>query len=177
MDMQDKWDKALKQTRIIRPRVHTLSTFETTSMPYIFLTESSVNIGDTVVRKGRVHVDKPMLFVPKDSPKFDGFDFEEDLHLNQDTIINFLLVRGIRFPSYKYSNKTSHLNVFEGPLKKAIGFFSNKLERQEDVHSGLIVGPGDCWQFSVMMFVGQMVSKSAEGDIKRILERFKKEGF
>jgi hypothetical protein len=48
------------------------------------------------------------------------------------------------------------------------------LERREDVHSGLIVGPEDCWQFSVLIFICTQVARSLNSDIKRLLEDFRK---
>ena len=38
------------------------------------------------------------------------------------------------------------------------------------MHSGLILGPEDCWQFSVIIFAASQMAKSAEGDIKRLME-------
>ncbi len=174
MDIMDKWNKALKKTEIIRSRVQPLLTFETTKLPYIFLSESAVNIGDSVVRKGKVLVDKPSVVLPEDIPHFEGFDFEDDLHASEDTIINFFLVRGIRFPSYRYDNRTHSLDIFEGRLSSAIKHFSNKLQRKEDVHAGLIVGPEDCWQFSILIFICTMVARSADKDIRRLIEDFEK---
>jgi len=40
MDIHDSWEKALKATEIIRPRVQPLQTFEATQIPYVFLAES-----------------------------------------------------------------------------------------------------------------------------------------
>ena len=51
------------------------------------------------------------------------------------------------------------------------------LQQHENVHSGLIAGPEDCWQFSVILFVCSQVARSADGDIKRLLddmERFER---
>lgn len=174
MDIQQLWEKALRNTEIIRSRVQPLLTFETTKLPYIFLSESAVNIGDSAVRKGKVFVEKPSIVLPENIPQFEGFEFDEELDLNEDTVINFLLVRGIRFPSYRYNNQTYSLNIYEGRLSSAIDHFSNQLEKKEDVHSGLIVGPEDCWQFSVLIFIGTMVVKSADKDIKKLLEDFEK---
>lgn len=171
MNMQDRWEKALKNTQIIRPRVKELLTFATTQLPYMFLAESTVNPGDTVVRKGEILVEKPSLILPDNSPQFEGFEFEEKYHLNQDLFMNFLFVRGVTFPSLKYNNKTQSLDIYEGRLEKAIGFYRDKLQRQENVHTGLISGPEDCWQFSVLIFICTQVAKSAEGDIRKIIER------
>lgn len=174
MDIQQMWEKALKNTEIIRSRVLPLLTFETTRLPYIFISESSVNIGDSVVRKGKVFVERPSIVLPENIPQFEGFEFGDELNLSEDTVINFLLVRGIRFPSYRYNNQTYSLDIYEGRLSMALDHFSHQLEKKEDVHTGLITGPEDCWQFSILIFIGTMVAKSADKDIKKLLEEFEK---
>ncbi|MEK6732717.1 MAG: hypothetical protein AABY55_03740, partial [Candidatus Omnitrophota bacterium] len=80
MNIQDGWEKALKHTKIIRPRPKALLTFETTEVPYVLLSESSVNLGDTVVRKGQILVEKPAIILPSNLPHFEGFDFEKEFH-------------------------------------------------------------------------------------------------
>lgn len=176
MDIQERWEKALEKTEVIRPRVQELLTFSHTDLPYIFLSESSINVGDTVVRKGSVLVEKPSLILPIGLPQFEGFDFEKEPDINKDTVTDFLLVRGVKFPSLKYNNKTYSLDIFEGRLSKAIDEYRDRLEREEDVLTGLIIGPEDCWQFSLLIFVCTQVIKSADGDIKRLLDEFKRKG-
>ena len=176
MDIQERWEKALEKTEIIRPRIQELLTFSSTEAPYIFLSESTINVGDTVVRKGSVLVEKPSLILPFGLPQFEGFDFEKESDLDEDMIANFLLVRGVKFPSLKYNNQTYSLDIFEDRLKKAIDHYNNKLQREEDVSTGLIVGPEDCWQFAILIFICTQVIKSADGDIKRLLDEFKKRG-
>jgi hypothetical protein len=174
MDIQELWEKALRYTEIIRGRLHPLATFSATDLPYIMLSESSVNLGDTAVRQGKVVVEKPSIILPQNLPQFEGFDFQKDFHLKEESVVNFLLVRGVTFPSLKYNNKVYSLDVFEGRLSEAMRHYSDKLQRQENVHTGLIIGPEDCWQFSVLIFVATMVARSAETDIKKLLEEFKK---
>jgi hypothetical protein len=174
MDIEELWGKALKDTEIIRPRVKELQTFEATELPYVFLAGSTVNAGDTVVRKGEVLVEKPSLMLPTYSPQFQGFDFEEELKVNQGLLTNFLLIRGIRFPSLKYNNKTLSLDIYEGELKKAVGYYMDSLQRQEDVQTGLITGPEDCWQLSILIFICTQVARSADSDIQRLLEEYRK---
>lgn len=176
MDIQEGWEKALKLTEIIRPRVQPLRTYEVTRLPYWFLSESSVNPGDTVVRKGEVLVEKPAIVMPFNMPHFEGFDFESQMHLNEDLLTSFFLVRGVSFPSLKYNNKTASLDVYEGKLSGALEHHTSLLHRSEDVHTGLITGPEDTWQFSVLIFVGTQVIRSAEGDIRKLLDDFKRGG-
>jgi hypothetical protein len=175
MNIQDGWEKALKKTKIIRPRTQDLQTFSDTTLPYIFLAEAVVNRGDTIVRQGEVVVEKPALVLPYNLPQFDGFDFEKEFEMGSDMVINFFLVRGVIFPSMRYNNKTQSLNIYDGHIEKAITYYSEILQRKEDVHSGLVVGPEDCWQFSVLIFICGQIARSANSDIRRLLERFRKE--
>ena len=174
MHIQEKWEKALKKTEIIRPRIQELLTFSHTDLHYIFLSESTINLGDTVVRKGSVLVEKPSLILPLGLPQFEGFDFEKEPDVDKNNLVNFLLVRGVKFPSLKYNNIMNSLDIFEGRLTKAIEQYRDKLQREENVSTGLIIGPEDCWQFSILIFVCTQVIRSTDGDIRKLLEDFKR---
>jgi hypothetical protein len=175
MDIQDSWEKALKQTEIIRPRVQPLFTFEATHLPYIFLAESILNMGDTVVRKGEIVVEKPAIVLPNHLPQFEGFEFEKDFPSKEDFLTTFFLVRGIKFPSLKYNNKTESLDIHEGRLKQAIEQYTHELQKKEDVATGLVIGPEDCWQFSVLIFICSQIMRQADGDIKKLFDKFLKD--
>ncbi|HHF98104.1 MAG TPA: hypothetical protein ENL39_01270 [Candidatus Aerophobetes bacterium] len=175
MNLEEKWEKALKETKIIRYRLRNLLAFDSTELPYIVLSPSCVNLGDTVVRKGKVIVHRPLIILPYGPfAQFEGFDFEDDFSLTGDDIRRFLLMRGVSFPSLKYKNETYELDIFEGDLEKAITYFSDQLERKEDVYSGLITGPEDAWQFSVLIYVAAMAARSASSDIEQIMEELRR---
>lgn len=174
MNIHEAWEKALQSTEIHRNRVKDLATFSETRVEYILLSESTINLGDTLVRKGEVTVLKPSIMLPPDIPQFLGFEFEKESDFQREAVTNFLLVRGIHLPSLKYDNKTLSLNVYEGAITRAIGFFKDDLQRREDVHIGLVSGPDDCWQFSLLIFLCTQVARNAEVDIRRLLEDFKR---
>jgi hypothetical protein len=155
-------------------RLQELASFEATPVPYIFLGESSVNHGDTVVRKGHVVIERPSLILPGFSPHFEGFGFDESLHLSGDAVANFLLLRGVQFPSLKYRHEVSSLDVVEQSLQQAIDRATQQLMRAEDITTGLVIGPEDAWQFSVLLLVGALVIRSARGDVRRLLEAWRK---
>lgn len=175
MNIHEGWEKAVKRTKIIRPRVQPLDALRSTSIPYIFLSRSKMNPGDTVVRKGDILVEKPSIVLPQNMPQFDGFKFEEEMAMDEDLLKSFFLVRGIRFPSMKYNNHSS-LDVFEGSLPKAIEHFANLFERSEDTQTGLVTGPEDTWPLSVLLFVCGQAAKSAESDVRRIFDDAERRG-
>ena len=174
MDIEQLWDRARKQTEVIRMRMQDLSTVDATKISYIFLAESSLNTGDTVVRKGAVVIDRPSIILPGFSPQFQGFPLDDDTPLSQDALATFFLVRGIQFPSLKYQHVRSSLDVVDGSLQQAVRRTEDQLQRAEDIATGLVVGPEDAWQLSVLLLVGALVVRSADGDLRRILEDWRK---
>ena len=83
-------------------------------------------------------------------------------------------MRGIQFPSLKYRHQVSSLDIFEDSLQKAIDHFNQQLTAAEDIKTGLVIGPEEAWQFSILLLVGALVVRSAEGDLRRILEEWRK---
>ncbi len=173
MDIQEAFDKALKETQIIRSRIMSLQTFADTHVPYILLSVSSINEGDTVVRKGEVLVQKPSLILPPNIPQFKGFQTDGHLDLDSDSMINFLLVRGVGLPSLKYNNKTSSLDVFEGKLDEAIKYYGSHLQEQENTSAGLLVAPEDVWPFSLLIFICGQIARNSSTDIKKIVDQWR----
>ena len=174
MDIHELWTKALRHTEIIRGRVSALQTFQETRVPYILLSESSINAGDTVVRRGEVLVERPSIILPPNIPQFEGFDFEQKENFNENSMVNFLMVRGVALPSLKYNNLTHKLDVFEGGLSQAVKHHLDNLQGVENVSTGLLVGPEDAWQFSVLIFICAQIAKNSELDVRRLMEEFRK---
>lgn len=174
MDLEKSWEKALRHTEIVRPRIQPLSTFEATEIPYILLSESLRDSGGTVVRKGNVVVDRPSLLLPSNYPQLEGFEFDEEKRAEADAFMSFLLVRGIRFPSLLYNHQTLALSLYDGRLSEAAEYYRKLLQNEENVRSGLVIGPEDCWQFSVLVFTAGQVLRSAETDLERLLEQYRK---
>ena len=172
MDIQDAWERALKHTEIIRPRVKSLHASKDTLLPYIFLSESTLNLGDTVVRKGEVMVHKPALILPPHNPQFDGFDLDSDGAVGENNLVNFLLVRGVQMPSMQYNNTTHSLDVHEDGLHKAVSHYRNILQKKENVQAGLLTGPEDCWQFSVLIYICTQIVRNSEADIRHLMKKF-----
>lgn len=174
MDLQGLWAKALKNTEIVRPRVQPLSSTADTPLPYLFLAPSEVNSGDTLVRHGEVVVTKPSLILPQMFAHLEGFDLEKDLQYSPDTVINFLLVRGVRLPNLKLMHSTAKIDVFEGRLEKARSVYAERLARSEDTVTTLLAGAPDAWQFSVLIFIALQAGRSADRDIRAILDDWKR---
>lgn len=175
MDIEEKWERAIRETNIVRYRLRSLLAFDATELSYVTLAPSAVNVGDTVVRKGKVVVHRPLIILPHGPhAQFEGFEFWEDFEVSGNDMRRFFLMRGISFPALKYKNELYKLDIFEGNLEKAIGYFTDQLERKEDIQSGLISGPEDVWQFSVLMYVATMAARSVSDNIEQIIEELRR---
>jgi hypothetical protein len=161
--------EAQKRTEVLRSRKNLLYTFGSTRLPYVFLAESAVNEGDVVLRRGEVTVDRPRIIAPANPVEFEGFGFEDG---EEEGMIPVLLNRWIKFPAARYQNSSAALEVAGGPLEAATERVINELDRGNDIRTGVIQGPESVWGFSVLGYVGQMVARSAPGNIGEYFEHF-----
>lgn len=169
MDLEEKWQNALENTRIVRFYRYPLSYKDSTELPYIFLGSSIINEGDTVIRKGKVVVDRPMIVLPQNMPQFSGFSGEDEEPIDTENLRIFLMVRGIRFPSLKYKHEISTLDIMEKEAEKAIEECKRELEAKEDIGTGLIVGNPEHWQLSLLLYVALIINRSFPSDMQRFL--------
>ena len=174
MDFEEKYQKVIEETTICKCYRLKLSTRTSTTLPYIFLGASQINRGDTVVRKGKVAVESPLLIIPKNIPQFFGFDFEENLDIDDNNLISFFMLRGISFPSLKYTNEISTIEVEDKNPQEAISFYKDEIERKEDLQTGLIFGPVEYWQLSIIFYVNFLINRSARNDIDQYLRELRR---
>ncbi|MDP8253689.1 MAG: hypothetical protein P9X27_04730 [Candidatus Kaelpia aquatica] len=172
MDFEQKWNRAVKNTEIEKSWAGYLNTSSSTVLSYIMLSESMLDSSDTVVRKGRVEVTRPLIYLPDNNPVFKGFELSEH-NLFDNSAITFLLLRGVSFPSLKYQNSVYSLDIDNLSLNEVVKKHKRELQRLEDVKTGLIVGPDDYWHYSLAIYVAALASKSASNDIERYLEDLK----
>ena len=87
----------------------------------------------------------------------------------------FLLMRGIKLPSLRYSNTVEELDLDEASLGKNADKYRKQLERQEDVSTALILGPEDSWQFSVLLYIASLIGRCARSDIMNLMDKMYRE--
>jgi len=170
IDLEKKWNEAIKKTKIIRTRYAKLNTFNKTILPYVLINRSTINKGMTVIREGKVEVLPAMIHLPDGSPIFDGFNFFDTTEYSDETIKTFLLVRGIKLPSLKYSNDETKLDLSEKTVDEVVKDYQELLARKEDLDTGIILGIPEVWQFSLLIYILSNITKSLNNDIKNIFD-------
>lgn len=170
INIEKKWEEAVKKTKIIRSRYAKLETFKKTVVPYVLVNKSLVNKNTTVIRKGKVEVSPPLIHIPSYNFELYGFDFKKTTDYSEEIIKSFLLIRGVKLPSMKYTNKEVSLKVEDKPLEQVIKEYQELFQRKEDTETGLIVSIPDIWQFSLIIYLATLVAKSADNDIKNFID-------
>jgi len=173
IDIDKKWEEALKKTKIVRSKYGKLETFKKTIVPYVLISKSLVNKNTTVVREGKVEVSPVMIHLPYGNFEFYGFDFKQTTDYSDEIIKSFLIIRGVQLPSMKYSNTQVKLEVFEKPVEEVVKEYKELLLRKEDIDTGIIISIPDIWQFSLIIYLANLVAKSLDNDIKNIFDLLK----
>jgi hypothetical protein len=173
IDIDKKWQEALRKTKIVRSKYGKLETFKKTVVPYVLISKSLVNKDTTVVREGKVEVSPVMIHLPSGNFEFYGFDFKETTDYSDEIIKSFLLIRGVQLPSMKYSNTQVKLEVFDKPVEEVVKEYKELLLRKEDIDTGIIISIPDIWQFSLIIYLANLVAKSIDNDIKNIFDFLK----
>ncbi len=172
IDIDKKWQEALKKTKIVRSRIKRLETFKKTIVPYILVNESLVNKGCTVIREGKVIISPAYIHLPYSKFELSNFNFKETTNYSDEIVKSFLLIRGFNLPSMKYDNTELKLEVVDKPLEQVIKEYQEIFQRKEDIETGIVISIADIWQFSLIIYLASIITKSAENDIKNFLEIF-----
>lgn len=167
-DFEDKLHRAIEETNIIRARRNNLFTFGTTVLPYIFTAESSINKGDTLVRKGSISTDKPSIIMPEQgASSFEGFESTRE----DERGLNLLFGRAFQVPAMSYKNAHSSLDIVAKPLSQVTDDIFEDMEKSGDSRSALLSGPEDLWHISLLLYAAEMTHRSAGANIREMLER------
>jgi len=163
MELHEAFQKALHTTQILRCRQPNLFFASETVLPFVLLSESVMNDGDTVVRTGKVTVDRPTIIVPGEDVMFEGFE-------DEDQQFQFkMLGRMVKLPRGKYSLNDCKMEVIERSIARAVDEWRRELD--DDAETGLCVCSPDIWQLSVVVYVGNMVVRSAGSDLDDFVRR------
>lgn len=165
---EQRWSRAQVDTKIHRTRKHDLYTFGSTALPYYFIAKSSINAGDSIVRRGEVKTEKPTLFFGGNSGgHFDGFsDQDEEQSSNA-----LLFSRAFRFPNLNVANQGMSMEVISRENHDLCDEIMRDLDQQRDSRTAVIEGPEDLWALSLLLYASQMTQRSAAGNVKDILGR------
>jgi hypothetical protein len=171
MNSHEAFEAAIETTQVIKKRQHSLFTFGITRLPYYFIASSEIDPHDTVIREGKVNVEKPSIYIPGYNPQFEGFEFEDDVPVDEDELKYILLTRRIVLPSLHYIHSEKNLNVERISVDEKINKLCNQLDRRSDTITGVIRGKDKFFPFPLLIYVGEMILRSTGSNLIDIFEK------
>lgn len=162
---------ALETTEIVKRRQYSLFTFGSTKLPYYFISASEIDPYDTVIREGRVKVEKPYIYIPGNNPQFEGFEFDDEIPIEEDDIQYILMSRRIMLPSLHYVNSEKNLSVENIGVDEKISSICNMLDRKSDTVTAVIRGRDKFFPFPLLIYVGEMILRSTNSNVIDLMEK------
>ena len=171
MNPNEMFKAAIETTNVVKRRQYSLFTFGTTRLPYYFIAESEIDPHDTVVREGKVNVDKPHIYMPGYNPQFEGFEFDENTPMDEEDIKYVFLSRRILLPSLHYVHSEKSLSIENISVDEKISTICNTLSRKSDTITGVIRGKDKFFPFPLLIYVGEMIMRSTGSNVMDLFEK------
>jgi hypothetical protein len=168
MDTEEERIKdAAQNTEILRLPKQTLATFGMTNIGYYLVTrpvyaELAKDIGETVVREGRVIADKPRIVTPYYLSRLEGFSPDARTYFEMLTNTQGPDVPGL---FYSYRNEPKGLTIVSEGLDAVIARLNSEIDRLGDPLVTIIKGQDELWDVSLMKFIFEMTRNSIQENL------------
>ncbi len=172
MDSEGAWRKAIEQTFVVKfPKQH-LATFGITNISYYVVTEpvfaEETGPQEGVVRSGRVVAQKPTIVTPTYAMHLDGFSPEA-----YEYFADVANEAGPNSPGilYQYKNEEGAMDIVSGFPQEIAHRIRDDLESRDENMSVVIVGVDELWDVSLLKFIYEFTSSSAETNARELNSR------
>lgn len=146
---------------------YTLFTFGETELPY-YLVVAAKDAGELVgVTRGQVSITRPTIITPDNvRPEFEGF-FEQD----EDSMVNFLLARGMSFPHMKFANRAGQTDLVSDSVEEAVSRLRTRVDDREEDRMAILSAPHGLGGLALVKYAIEKAVESAPGNIQELRER------
>lgn len=171
---RDKFEECWRATEVIREYQRMLFTFGDMEVPYVLVTEHGRFKDRAVIRKGVVMLQRPQILLP---PYYAGLRFQEGFeHADAMPPEAAFLLRAMQLPYSQISNRLIASEYMEyGDLKSVLDKFEAEMESQDDTETGLIKGPPEGADISLMRYSLGLAVKSAPGNVREFFEHLRRQ--
>ncbi len=160
------WDSI----RIERESQYSLFTFGDSDLPYYLVVEPDEKRELVSVRKGSIHISRPMIIRPDfQRPEFENF-FDDDVNPASEAI-SYFLSRTAAFSNLRFSNRAGEEKLVSDNVEESISRLRQQLDDQEEVQVGIITTRMPLIGFALFKYAIQKVVKSTPDNIQELRER------
>ena len=171
MGLEENIWYAINKTNFVRIPKSLLTTFGTTKIDFILVTELVDKLDQLCVRHGTVETEAPQLYVPDKYEIKSLFNFKDK---KSQKLLDYMFKQGL-FNGLKYGStikmKDIKKNIIKLPLKKAIDDLQNKYNSE---NIAVISGIEEGWELSILKFIDYFTLASLPKNIQDIEQKNKK---
>jgi hypothetical protein len=158
----------MNKTQILRPPRHTLATYGTTTLHYVFLSEIPNAENQCRLREGRVTAQRPQIITPDIWRKrFDGFGEDAEMYRG---MMDELFGDAFRGLEYTFKNDLDRTSIESSSLKEMAQRTQDVMDKENAPRTALFQGPDATWGLSMMKFIVEMSLRSFPANIREIHE-------
>ena len=170
---EEKFKHYWRQTEIIREYQRILFTFGDMELPYVFVAESKQLADRTMVRRGKVFLQKPRIVLPESGKRMEFEGFEHPNILGREAAYLF---RAAKLPFSHISNRPIADEKLEyGNVSAILEKINSQMDHHNDTDTGLIKGPLEGADVSLIRYSFGLAIKSAPENINEFLEHLQKQ--
>jgi len=169
MEKRPSFVEALRQTRILRPPKHSLSTFGSTGVRYVLLSGLTDLPERCRIREGEVKAERPKILTPDIwKERFQGFgenasDYQEAFEQSYGDAF-----RGLE---YSFRNELRNTSLEQAPLAEVTERTLKVMENEDAARTALLQGPDGSWPLSIMKFIVDISLRSFPANMRELDER------
>lgn len=164
-----RFRKLFQQIQVVRPPKHRLSTFGTTSINYLLVTDVPGFTDRARLRMGQVAAEKPALITPQTfKERFSGFGPEATDYAHWLTTQYGDALRGLE---YQFRNDPASTKVELVTPDFLTQKLATEIDRSTDTRQALIRGADKIWELSIMKFIVEETLASFSMNLQELQER------
>ena len=169
----ERIERAVRHTEILRLPKQTLATFGMTTIGYYLLTEPVYSelekgVTETVVREGRVVAERPRIVTPYYLSQFEGFSPDAKRYLN-------MLIKeyGRNTPGlfYSYRNEPKGLTIVADSITRVVDRINAEIDKHGDPLVTIIKGEDELWDVALLKFIYEMARNSVQSNLLQLQSR------
>lgn len=159
MEVDEKIQNAIENTRVLRAPSQSLATFGSTNIYYYLITELTEWVN--VVREGRVIAARPKIVTPSYLINLEGFS------AGARRFIEMMAERHPHEPGifYSYRNEPREMNIVSEPVEAIVEKINRRIDSQRDPLAAIIKGVEEMWDVSLLKFTYELTQSSIYANV------------
>ncbi|MCK4532783.1 hypothetical protein KAU39_03270 [bacterium] len=169
MNKNEKFNYAIRHTKILKAPKQSLATFGGTVVRYYLISELMDKVNKVRIREGKVIAEKPKIVVPHYLlDVFEGWDKEVREYAERTFEEYGENIKGL---GYKFKNDFEKEKVVSSTIADMFDKIKEEIESRGENLAVVIEGVDDNWQISLMKFIIELSMRSFPGNVTELEER------